>query len=88
MQILGERSIRLYAKFRSEREDWVQTMVLSGLGFAFMPEYSVTVAGLLSRSLVEPSLARDVHAVEVRGRPRTPPASLFLHHLARFPWAR
>lgn len=87
LRVLGDRSVRLYAKFRSEREDWVQTMVLCGLGFAFMPEYSVTVAGLLSRPLVEPSVGRDVHAVEVRGRPRTPPAALFLHHLAKFSWA-
>ena len=86
MRVLGDRSIQLYAKFRSEREDWVQTMVLAGLGFAFMPEYSVTVAGLLSRTLIEPSVARDVHAVEVRGRPRTPAVSLFLHDLAAFAW--
>lgn len=86
IQVLGERSIRLYAKFRSEREDWVQTMVLAGLGFAFMPEYSVTVAGLLSRALIEPALARDVQSIEVRGRLRTPAASLFVQDLAAFAW--
>jgi len=47
----------------------VQTMVRAGLGFAFMPEYSVTVGGLLSRALIEPEVARDVQAFEVRGRP-------------------
>lgn len=86
MQVVGERSIRLYARFRSEREDWVQTMVAAGLGFAFMPEYSVTMSGTQSRMLVEPGVAREVHAVEVRGRPRTPAASLFLNDLARFDW--
>jgi DNA-binding transcriptional LysR family regulator len=86
MKVLGDRSIQLYAKFRSEREDWVQTMVLSGLGFAFMPEYSVTVGGLLSRPLIEPAVARDVQAFEVRGRQRTPAASLFLRDMAAFGW--
>lgn len=86
MKVLGERSIRLYAKFRSEREDWVQTMVLSGLGFAFMPEYSVTVGGLLSRPLVEPAVTRDIQAFEVRGRPRTAAASLFLREMREFAW--
>jgi DNA-binding transcriptional LysR family regulator len=85
-QVLGERSVRLYAKFRSEREDWVQTMVRSGLGFAFMPEYSVTAAGLLSRALIEPEVARDIQAFEVRGRRRMPAASLFLRDLAAFGW--
>jgi len=61
-------------------------MVLSGLGFAFMPEYSVTVGGLLSRALIEPPVARDVQAFEVRGRQRTPAASLFLHDMATFAW--
>ena len=84
--VLGERSIQLYARFRSEREDWVQTMVLSGLGFAFMPEYSVTVGGLLSRPLVEPSLTRRVQAIDVRGRHRAPAAALFLQDMARFGW--
>jgi len=85
-QVLSARSIQLYAKFRSEREDWVQTMVRVGLGFAFMPEYSVTVGGLLSRALTEPEVARDVQAFEVRGRRRTPAASLFLRELAAFGW--
>jgi DNA-binding transcriptional LysR family regulator len=86
MRVLGDRSIQLYAKFRSEREDWVQTMVLSGLGFAFMPEYSVTVGGLLSRPLIEPVVSRDVQAFEVRGRPRSPATALFLQNMARFAW--
>lgn len=86
MKVLGERKVELYAKFRSEREDWVQTMVLSGLGFAFMPEHSVTVGGLLSRALIEPAVARDVQAFEVRGRERAPAAALFLKGLAAFGW--
>jgi DNA-binding transcriptional LysR family regulator len=84
--VLGDRSIQLYARFRSEREDWVQTMVLSGLGFAFMPEYSITVGGLLSRPLVEPSLTRRVEAIDVRGRQRAPALALFLQDMGRFGW--
>lgn len=83
MRVLGERAVRLYARFRSEREDWVQAMVLGGLGFAFMPEYSITVGGLLSRPLVEPALTREVQAVDVRGRERTAAAALFLREMSR-----
>ena len=86
MQVLGAREIELYAKFRSDREDWVQAMVLSGLGFAFMPEYSITASGLVSRPLIEPAVSREVHAIEVRGRPRPPAASLFLKALTGFRW--
>ena len=86
MQVLGAREIELYAKFRSDREDWVQAMVLSGLGFAFMPEYSITASGLVSRPLIEPAVSREVHAIEVRGRLRPPAASLFLKALTGFRW--
>jgi DNA-binding transcriptional LysR family regulator len=86
MAVLGQRSIHLYAKYRSEREDWVQAMVLAGLGFAFMPEYSVTDGGPRSRLLVEPAVSREVHAFEVRGRKRSAAADLFLREVTSFRW--
>ena len=82
MALCSERKIELYANFRSEREEWVQGMVQAGLGFAFMPEYSVTFPGVLARPLIEPAVERAVLAVEVRGRPRTPAARLFVEQAA------
>ena len=38
MAVCADMEVALYARFRSEREDWVQAMVLAGIGFAFMPE--------------------------------------------------
>jgi len=58
-------------------------MVQAGLGFAFMREYSVTLPGVLARPLIEPAVERAVLAVEVRGRPRTPAAKLFVEGAAR-----
>ena len=78
MALCRERKIELYANFRSEREEWVQAMVQAGLGFAFMPEYSVSLPGVLARPLIEPAVERSVLAVEVRGRPRAPAARLFI----------
>ena len=83
MALCKERKIELYANFRSEREEWVQNMVQAGLGFAFMPEYSVTLPGVLARPLVDPAVQRDVLAVEVRGRPRAPAAKLFVESVVR-----
>jgi DNA-binding transcriptional LysR family regulator len=57
---LEEQSLALYAKFRSAREDWVQSMVLAGVGYAVMPEYSVTHPELLTRPLAKPGLVREV----------------------------
>jgi DNA-binding transcriptional LysR family regulator len=83
MAICGERKIELYANFRSEREEWVQGMVQAGLGIAFMPEYSVTLPGVLARPLVDPAVERAVLAVEVRGRSRPPAVGIFLENALR-----
>lgn len=86
MKILGQCNVHLYARCRSEREDWIQNLVHAGLGFAFLPEYALTLPSLEARPLVEPSLAREVHAIEVRGRPRSPTAALFMDQARAFDW--
>ena len=58
--VCQDMDVELYARFRSEREDWVQAMVLARIGFAFMPEYSVTLPGLLQRPLVDPTVERVI----------------------------
>lgn len=86
MGVCRERGVELYAAFRTDREDWVQSMVKAGLGFAFMPEYSVTSRSVLTRPLVDPPVERAVLAAEVRGRERSPPAKLFFEALHAHRW--
>ena len=64
--------------YRSERDDWIQVMALAGLGFTFIPEFAVTVAGLLTRPLVEPEVTRVINLVTVRGRPYSPAVGAFV----------
>jgi DNA-binding transcriptional LysR family regulator len=86
MAVCRERSIELYATFRSEREDWVQSMVMARMGFAFMPEYSVTLPGLMQRPLIEPEVTRRVALVHKPGRPFSPAASAFAKAARTFSW--
>jgi DNA-binding transcriptional LysR family regulator len=81
-----EMDIELYARFRSEREDWVQAMVQANIGFAFMPEYSVTLPELLRRPLVDPIVERTVCLINMPGRPFTPAVSAFVRAAKRFDW--
>ena len=60
MAVCAANNVTLYARFRSEREDWVQAMVLARIGFAFMPECSVTLPDLLQRPLIEPDVSRTI----------------------------
>jgi DNA-binding transcriptional LysR family regulator len=86
MAVCGQRKVELYATFRSEREDWVESMVLAGLGFAFMPEFSVRLQGLQQRPLIDPPVKRSVLIAEVRGRQRTPAAKLFVDSIRGYQW--
>jgi len=86
MGVCEENNIKLYAGFRSQREDWVQAMVAAGMGFAFMPEYSVTHDGVLGRPLIDPEVVREVHLVRMPGRKMTPAASAFVQEVSAFDW--
>jgi DNA-binding transcriptional LysR family regulator len=61
-------------------------MVAAGLGFAFMPEYSVEHRGVLARPLVDPLVERTLLLVDVRGRRRSPSAQIFAQALAAHRW--
>jgi DNA-binding transcriptional LysR family regulator len=78
--------IELYAKFRSEREDWVQAMVREGIGFAFVPEYAVTVPGLVQRPLVDPSVTRSIGLATVIGRQFNSGLKAFVQAARAYPW--
>jgi DNA-binding transcriptional LysR family regulator len=82
MAVCAQRQVELYANYRSEREDWIEAMVASGLGFAFMPQYSVRHEGVLSRPLSDPPVQRTILLADVRGRRRSPAAQAFAQQLA------
>ncbi len=86
MAVCADKGVELYARFRSEREDWVQAMVLAGIGFAFMPEYSVTLPGLIQRPLVEPAVARSIAMVTVPGRKFSPAVEALMRTANGFAW--
>ncbi len=86
MALSRQAGVNLYAICRSDKEDWVEAMVLAGLGFAFMPAYSMRSPDLHWRALVDPPVSRDVVAVDCRGRSRSPAVKLFLEQIRAFEW--
>ena len=86
MAVCAANKVTLYARFRSEREDWVQAMVLARIGFAFMPECSVTLPDLLQRPLIEPEVSRTISLLSVPGRPYSPAIAAMVMAAQRFPW--
>ncbi len=80
--------VEINRTYTSERDDWIQCMVVAGLGFTVIPEFAVTVPGFVTRPLVEPEFVREVNLVTVRGRPHSPAVGAFVHACRRYPWAR
>ena len=71
--VFAQRGTKVERVYRSDRDDWILAMVAAGLGFAFMPQYSITErSDVVVRPLVEPEFWREVSLVTVRGRPHSP----------------
>jgi len=86
MGVCAEMGVKLYARFRSEREDWVQAMVMANIGFAFMPEFSVTHPDSIRRPLVEPAVKRTISLITVPGRKHSPAIASFIRSVRSYKW--
>jgi len=64
----GEWTCNLNIRYESEREDWIQAMVMAGMGCCFLPEFLPLFPGLCTRVVVEPELEREIAIASVPGR--------------------
>ena len=89
--VLGEalRSVgaNIMRSYQSEREDWVQALVAADMGVCFMPEHSVSQAGVVACHVENPEITRDVSLVTVAGRRWTPPVAAFVKAARAHAWA-
>ena len=72
--------------FETEREDWIQAMILAGLGCAVMPEYLPMLPGIATRPLVEPQINRQVRLATIAGRRFSPALRAFVSLAGRHNW--
>jgi DNA-binding transcriptional LysR family regulator len=84
--LLAERGIDLNVVFESEREEWVQTMIVSGAGLACMPEHSPLLPGLVTRPMTEPEVVREIALVTPAGRLLSPAALTFSRAIKAYDW--
>lgn len=86
-KIFREQNGKPRIVFRSDRDDWVQSMALAGFGFTFIPEHAVTMPGLRVRPLIDPEITRTIQVVTVRGRPHLPAIGTFVREILAYNWA-
>ena len=75
---MGPFEISPDVRYRSEHEDWIQAMILAGMGCACMPEYMALFPELMRRPLIEPEISRTISVATVRGRQHTAAIELFV----------
>lgn len=72
--------------YESERDDWVQAMVMAGLGCTSIPEFAISSVGMAWRPLVDPVVTRTVSLITVRGRPYRKAVGALVHSVKRQNW--
>ncbi len=85
-RIMAERGVEPVYPYESERDDWIQSMVLAGLGCSAIPEFAATIPGLVLLPLVEPEVSRTVQLVSVRGREHTAQVGAFVVAARQYAW--
>ncbi len=88
IELCGEYGVGFQRGFRSEREDWIMTMVAAGMGICFLPEYSAIHPGIRHRLVAGPEVARTVSVVSVEGRDLPPAAISFAEEARAYDWTR
>lgn len=78
--------VELPVAFRSEREDWIQTMVAGGFGISFVPEFSPLVPGINLRPFSDRMIEREVSLVYVADAALNPSAEKFARFAAGWTW--
>ena len=84
-QLCQVHGVNIQSAYRSEREDWIQTMIAAGIGVCFIPEYSATHRGSWHGRLNlkwSPGVA-----CRFAGRAVSPPAAALMAAVASYPWA-
>ncbi len=84
--LMARAGIEPLFPYESERDDWIQAMVMAGLGCTTIPEYAVTQPGLPWRPLIEPTVSRTINLVSVRGRPHGQAIGALVMAVKRHAW--
>ena len=85
-EMCDKQGVNLVYSYKSEREDWILTMVAAGLGVCFLPEYTAIFPGVVACPVASPSVERSVCLVTVAGRRPSSPVKAFIHAVRRYPW--
>ncbi len=86
LEFYKEQDIQLDITFRSQREDWIQSLVREGMGVSMMPRYSLLRPELDHRPIIEPLLSRTVEFAIVDQTKTTPALNMLMEQVKNHDW--
>ena len=88
LQHCHDQNLRLNVTFRSQREDWIQSLIHAGIGVSVIPQFSLLQPLLEYRPVVDPPLSRTIKFALVDQVEMTPELALFLEQVQSYNWER
>ena len=84
---MAQNGLNLRVACSSQREDWIQELVIRGLGVSVMPRYSIITRRLGWRKLSGPlSKSRQITIARAEGLSSQPSANAFFSDATKFQW--
>ncbi|MFT5894836.1 MAG: LysR family hydrogen peroxide-inducible transcriptional activator [bacterium] len=81
-----ERNLEMNIIFRSEREDWIQSLIHDGAGVSVIPRYSLLQPELNYRPIVNPVPTRSVELAIVDGEDVSPALDRLITESVAYAW--
>lgn len=87
LELCDKQEIALNVAFRSQREDWIQSLVRDGVGVSLIPRYSLLHPELDHRPVTDQPLVRNVELAVVEQAELTPAVAMLIEQAKHHDWA-
>ncbi len=87
LRLCADCNLDLEVAFRSQREDWIQSLIRDGMGVSVIPRYSLLRPSLNFRPVIDPPLSRKIEFVTVRQTDIPPGLEQLIDQLNSHNWA-
>ncbi len=86
LQLCADCELDLDVAFRSQREDWIQSLIRDGMGVSVIPQYSLLRPTLDYRPISDPPLSRRIEFATVADHSTAPTLALFVELIRSHNW--
>ncbi|MEH6580130.1 MAG: LysR family transcriptional regulator [Amphritea sp.] len=86
LEYFKDENLQLEVAFRSQREDWIQSMIRDGVGISVIPRFSLLYPELDHRPIKDPTLSRSVEFAVVDQQVVSAALDMLMMHVDSHEW--